>query len=438
MDYINEFLNFIKESKTVYHAAFNIEKILISSGYEKIYENEKWNLKKSGKYFITRNNASVLAFTIPSDLSNLSFNITAAHLDSPTFKLKPNFKLDEKKYQKLNTEVYGSPIFHTWMDKGLDVAGRVFVKENDKIVPKLFSFDKAVAMIPNLPIHYNKNVNKGVELNPQTDLVPIISDKDNIEINLLDEVAKKLNINKNNILSYDLFLSVIERGYIVGINNDFIMAPQIDNLECSFGLTKALINSKNNKSINIMALFDSEEVGSKTRDGADSLLLKDTTERIAFNLGLNNEEYKIALANSFIVSADNAQGYNPNFANKYDATNSCFLNSGIVIKNAARASYTTDGLSSAYFKEICKNANVKYQDTTNRSDILGGSTLGAISLSSVSIPSVDIGLAQLAMHSSFETAGTKDLYYLINGIKEFYDTHLNNNKDGELSYELCR
>ncbi len=437
MKFVNDFLKFLNDSKTAFHACFNIEKILIDNGFIKLSENEKWNLKE-GKYFISRNNASILAFTIPSNLNELSYNITAAHLDSPTFKLKPNFKLDEKRYNRLNTEVYGGPIYNTWMDRGLDIAGRVFVKEDNKIVSKLFSFDRAVALIPNLPIHYNREVNKGVALNPQIDLIPLIGDKENIDVNLLDEIAKKLKIEKNNILSYDLFLSLLERGYLAGINNDFIMAPQIDNLECSYALTKALIDSKNNKSINVLALFDSEEIGSRTRDGAGSTLLKDALERISYDLGLNLEEHKIALANSFIVSADNAQGYHPNYPSKYDPTNASYLNSGIVIKNAARGSYTTDALSSSYFKEICKNACAKYQDNTNRSDVPGGSTLGAISLGLVSIPSVDIGLAQLAMHSSFETAGAYDLDDLIKAIKEFYDTHLTNNKDGELSYELCR
>ena len=437
MNNINEVLKYLNTSKTAFHACSNVEDILLKNNFTKLAENEKWNLKE-GKYFISRNNASIVAFTIPSKLDELSYNITAAHLDSPTFKLKPNFKLDEKRFNRLNVEVYGGPIYNTWMDRGLDIAGRVFIKENGKIVPKLFSFDRAVALIPNLPIHYNREVNKGVPLNPQIDLVPLIGDKENQDINLLDEIAKVLKVEKNNILSYDLFLSLLERGYLAGINNDFIMAPQIDNLECSFGLTKALIESKNNKSVNVMALFDSEEIGSRTRDGAGSTLLKDIIERISYSLGLNSEEHKIALANSFIVSADNAQGYHPNYPSKYDPTNAVQLNSGIVIKNAARGSYTTDALSSAYFKEICVNAKAKYQDNTNRSDVPGGSTLGAISLGLVSIPSVDIGLAQLAMHSAFETAGAKDLDDLIKAIKEFYDTHLTNNKDGELSYELCR
>ena len=438
MNYVNEFLEFLKDSKTAFHAAKNIEDILIKNNFIKLSENEKWNLEKGKRYFLTRNNASVLAFSIPSNLNELSYNITAAHLDSPTFKLKPNFKMDEKRFNRLNTEVYGGPIFNTWMDRGLDIAGRVFIKENGKIKPVLFSFDKPVALIPNLPIHYNRGVNKGVELNPQIDLVPLIADKNNIDVNLLDEIAKKFNVGKNDILSFNLYLSLLERGYLAGINNDFIMAPQIDNLECSFALMKSLIESKNNKSINVMALFDSEEIGTSTRDGAGSTLLKDALERISFNLGLNQEEHKIALANSFIISADNAQGYHPNYPSKYDPTNASYLNSGIVIKNAARGSYTTDALSSAYFKEICVNAKAKYQDNTNRSDVPGGSTLGAISLGLVSIPSVDIGLAQLAMHSSFETAGASDLEDLVKAIKEFYNSHLTNNKDGELSYELCK
>ena len=213
---------------------------------------------------------------------------------------------------------------------------------------------------------------------------------------------------------------------------------EIDNLECSYGLIKAIIEAKESKAINVCALFDSEEIGSRTRDGAGSTLLSDIVERISFSLGYDLEEHKIALANSFIISADNAQGYNPNYPSKYDPLNACYLNSGIVIKNAARGSYTTDAFSNAYFKQICKASNAPYQDNTNRSDIPGGSTLGAISLSSVSIPSVDIGLAQLAMHSAYETAGVKDLDYLIDAIKAFYSSNILSNMDGDLDYEIRR
>ena len=425
---MKDFLSFLKTSYTAFHAANNICEILDENGFIKINESDKWNLKENGKYYFTRNSSSVIAFTIPANLDELSYNITAAHLDSPTFKLKPNFKMVKSKYEILNTEVYGGAIYNTWFDRPLNIAGRVMVKNGNKIETKLFSFDKAICMIPNLPIHYNRDVNNGVSLNPQVDTLPIVSM--NLEDDLLDLMAKKLNCKKDDILSFDLYLALLDRGCYAGINDEFIMAPQIDNLECSHTLIDALISSNNSKSVNVCALFDNEEIGSRTRQGAASTILSTALERIAISLNKSKEEYLCSLANSFFVSADNAQGYNPAHPEKFDPTNDCHINGGIVIKNAARGSYTTDGASLAYFKMLCDLVGAKYQLNTNRSNIPGGSTLGAISLSSVSIPSIDIGLAQLAMHSAYETAGSYDIAELKKAIVKFYNTHLKSVSDG--------
>ena len=286
-------------------------------------------------------------------------------------------------------------------------------------------------MIPNCSIHYYPELNKGVQLNPQIDLLPILgTDKPD----LYKLIADKYNIAKDDIISSDLYLSVIDRGMIVGANNEFIMAPQIDNLECSFGCLKAFIESNNNQSINVCALFDNEETGSRTRQGAASTILDNVLQRAMQSLGKNYEDYQVALASSFIVSADNAHAYHPNYPGKYDQTNACHMNKGIVVKNAARGSYSTDGLTLAYFKSICEEVNALYQLNTNRSDIPGGSTLGCISLGHVSIHSVDIGLPQLAMHSAYETAGTKDLDELVKALKCFYSKKLKATKDGNLEF----
>ncbi len=427
---MEKLLKFIKQSPTAFHAARNIENELIDNGFEKLNESDKWNLKAGSKYFITRNSSSIIAFTIPNDLSSLSFNITAAHLDSPTFKLKPNFTINAGKYKKLNIEIYGGPILNTWMDRPLNIAGRVIVKENG-LKTKLISFDKPMAIIPNCSIHYYPELNKGVALNAAIDLLPIISDSN---IDLMSLISKRLNIEEKNIVSFDLYLAILDRGTLGGANNEFLMAPQIDNLECAYATFESFIKSENNKSINVLAEFDNEEIGSRTRQGASSTMLKDILERISFSLGKNKEEHYMSLANSFIVSADNAQGFHPNYPQKYDATNAVYLNQGIVIKNAARGSYSTDGMSLAYFKSICEMADAKYQMNTNRSDILGGSTLGVVSISNVSIPSVDIGLAQLAMHSALETAGACDYKELVKALTKFYETHLLIKKDGEFVF----
>ncbi|MGM9970333.1 MAG: M18 family aminopeptidase [Anaeroplasma sp.] len=429
-----EFLDFLKKTPTAFHAVEEFKKELINNDFIELYEGQKWVLEHNKKYFFTRNQSSIVAFTIPANIDSLSFNISAAHTDSPTFKLKPNFSLDKGKYAMLNTEVYGGPILNTWMDRPLNIAGRIVYKENNAIVSKLISFDKPMAIIPNCSIHYYRELNKGVSLNPQIDLVPLVSIKNNEQTNLLSLAAEKLKINVDDIISHDLYLALLERGTLGGLNNEFIMAPQIDNLECSYACVKAILAAYNEASVNVCILFDNEEIGSMTRQGAGSKMLADTLERISYSLGLNQEEHKIALTNSFIVSADNAQGFHPNYSQKYDPTNSVYMNEGIVIKNAARGSYTTDAVSQAYFRTICELAGAKYQLNTNRSDVPGGSTLGAISLGNVSIHSVDIGLPQIAMHSAYETTGRYDLDELVKALNKFYSMHLQVSKDGTLVF----
>lgn len=430
---MKKFLEFIKDTPTAFHAARKFKDILRNHNFIELSENEPWNLIPGGKYFIGRNMSSLVAFVLPKK-NPVSFNITAAHLDSPTFKLKPNFTLEKGRYLKLNTEVYGGPIYSTWMDRPLGIAGRLIVKTEDGIQAVLVNLDEPLALIPNLPIHYNRNANKGVELNPQVDMLPILADQAHGNLKLYDFIAQKLNLKPEDILSSDLYLTNLDRGCLAGLNKEFIMAPQIDNLECSYGLIEGLLQSVPKASINVCALFDNEEIGSSTIQGADGTMLADLLKRIGLALHMTEEEYMRLIANSFMVSADNAQGFHPNYPGKYDETNACYLNEGIVIKNAARGSYSTDALSSAYFQSICKQAKVKVQLNTNRSDILGGSTLGAISVRHISIPSVDIGLAQLAMHSSYETAGRYDLADFITAITVFYSNTLNHTKEEKILF----
>lgn len=430
---MKKLLDFIEKSPTAFHAASNLEEMLKKQGFITLSESQKWDLNPGCGYYFTRNSSSVVAFRIPKNVTDISYHITAAHLDSPALKLKPNFTLESGRYLKLNTEVYGGPILNTWMDRPLNIAGRVIVKDKG-LKTKLISFDKPMAIIPNCSIHYYPELNKGVALNAQVDLLPIYCDTKEKRIDLYDLVANKLNINKEDIISSDLYLAILDRGCLGGANNEFLMAPQIDNLECAYATMQGFIQGENENAINVVAEFDNEETGSRTRQGAASMMLADVLERISYSLGLSSEEHKMALASSFIVSADNAHAFHPNYPSKYDPTNAVYMNEGIVIKSAARGSYTTDALSLAYFKSICDASGVKYQMNTNRSDVMGGSTLGAISLSNVSILSIDIGVAQLAMHSAFETAGSKDLEFLINALKRFYESSFKINKDGNLEF----
>lgn len=418
---MKEFLKFIENTPTAFHAAKAIKSKLLQEGFIELKENEIWSFKNGGKYFFGRNMSSLVAFVLPKGQPQ-AFNITAAHLDSPTFKLKPNFTIERNHFVKLNTEVYGGPIYTTWMDRPLGIAGRVIIQKNNQLEAHLVNIRKPIAVIPNMPIHYNREVNKGVELNPQVDMLPLIGDRSFGDCDLYSFVASELGIAKESILSSDLYLTNLDRGCFVGLNEEYIMGPQLDNLECSYGLIEGLLQAEPLTTINVCVLFDNEEIGSSTMQGAGGNMLELALKRISYTLGLNEEEYLKLLANSFIVSADNAQGVHPNHIEKFDETNACYLNGGIVIKNAARGSYSTDAMSSAYFQKLCKSAGVQFQLNTNRSDILGGSTLGVISLRHISIPSVDIGLAQLAMHSAYETAGSYDLKELIKVIKKFYET----------------
>lgn len=415
-------LEFLSSSKSAYHAIENLKSMLDEAGFQRLDEGKHWNLQLGKKYYIIRNDASIVAFTTPREIDFVKFNIVAAHSDSPTFKLKPNFKYNKGKYNMLNTEVYGGPIFSTWMDRPLDIVGRVLVKEKNKIKSKLVSFDKPMAIIPNSPIHFYPELNTGAKLNPQVDLIPLFS-MDN-EKGLLSYVAEKLEVAEDEILGYDLYLATLDKATIGGANDEFIYSPRIDNLECSYAIINNLINSSTRKNaLNFGVVFNNEEVGSLTREGAASGFLADTINRVSHQLGLDDERYRVALANSFIISADNAQGFHPNYPQNYDPTNDCHMGGGVVIKSSARGAYTTDGYSGAILVDLCKRHDVKYQFTTNRSDKRGGSTLGAISLSHLSIPSVDIGLAQLAMHSSLETALKADFDELEKLVLTFYNNN---------------
>ncbi len=421
MNNVNKFLDFLKTSTNPYEAVLSLKKIMLEKGFEELNEFEVWKLEKGKKYFVTRNNSSIIGFTMPTVLDDLSFNMSAAHTDSPTFKIKPfNNIAIQKKYSMLNTEVYGGPIFSSFFDRPLSISGRMFVKNNDSIDEVNVNFDKDLLVIPNECIHFNRDVNSGKNYNPQVDLLPLLGESKTLD----DLLVESYNVKKENILSYDLTLYSRYRGSVIGAENEYFLAPQIDDLESAYGLFKGFVEADNKDSVNVCIAFDNEEVGSETKQGAESTFLIDTLNRIKDALDLSNEEFKVALAKSLMISCDNAHAVHPNDQAKTDQLNKVFMNEGIVVKHNANQHYATDAYSESIFKSILSKANIKYQDFTNRSDVRGGGTLGAISTTQVSVPTVDIGLAQLAMHSCIETAGTKDLTYLIDGIKAFYNTHL--------------
>lgn len=414
---MEKLIKFLDNSYTCFHAISNLEKELINAGFIKLNESKKWNIEPEKKYYIIRNASSIIAIKIPSNIKDVGFNIVASHSDSPCYKLKPNATINDVRnnYTKLNTEGYGGMIATTWLDRPLGIAGRVFVEKNDEIKEELITLEETL-VIPNVAIHLSKDQT----LNPQIDMLPLLGEANNS----FESVLSKYVDGK--VLSNDLFLYNKEKAMLSGLNNEYLMSGRLDDLECAYTSVEALIKS-NPSNIAVCAVFNNEEVGSTSANGADSQFLVDTLNRIADALSFDIYQ---ALALSFIISADNAHAVHPNHPEKSDSTNMVYMNKGVVVKHQASLRYTTDALSEAIFKKICNLIDVPYQDYTNRSDMRGGSTLGAISQSHLSIPSVDIGLAQLAMHSIYETCGVKDIEYMVKVLNKFYDIKLkkNNNK----------
>lgn len=416
-------LEFIKKSPSVFHAIEAIKNELEKEGFEELSESKKWNLERGKKYYVTRNYSSIIAFKIGENVEDYSFNIVASHSDSPSFKIKDNYKIESNnKYIQLNTEKYGGMIYSTWFDRPLSVSGRIVIKNEDNIETRLVNIDRDLVIIPNIAIHMNKDVNSSMKYNEQVDLLPLYGSMKDID-SFMDVVSEYAGVDKESILSSDLFLYNRMEPSIWGGSEEFISSSKLDNLQCAYATLKGFINGNNTKSINVYCCFDNEEVGSETKQGASSTFLEDVLKRINNNLGKTNEDYLCALASSFMISADNAHAVHPNHPEKSDPINRVYMNEGIVIKHNANQKYTTDAVSSAVFQSLCQASNVPYQHYTNRSDMAGGSTLGNIASLNVSVNTVDIGLAQLAMHSSYETSGIMDTYFMVKVIEEFFNSH---------------
>ena len=431
--YINELIDFIYKSPVAYNAISTIKSYLLKEGFIELYESNSFDLKLGNKYFVTRNGTSIIAFTIPNEVNEYGFNIIASHSDSPCFKVKPNTDLKTGVYHKVSVEPYGGMICSSWFDRPLSLAGRVIVKEENMIIEKEVNIDRPLLSIVNVPIHMNRTINDGYKYNMAIDMQPLLTQE--IEkVDLKGLLAKEMNLVKENIINYDLYICNKEKGYVFGLNNEYFSSPRIDNLECAFTSLKGFLKGTNKRNINVYACFDNEEVGSGTRQGADSSFLEDTLRRINEELGFNESKYLRAVSSSLMVSADNAHALHPNHPELYDGLNNVLMNKGIVIKVNAAQSYATDGLSSALFTSILDKVNVPYQYFTNRADLRGGGTLGNISSKHVSMMCVDMGLPQLAMHSSNETAGVKDVDYAIKAFEKYYSVSIIN-KNGSFIIE---
>ncbi|MBE5838291.1 M18 family aminopeptidase [Butyrivibrio sp.] len=418
-DITNKMLDFIDASPTCFHVVDNLKKELVKNGYVELSEKEEWNLKAKGKYFVTRNDSSIISFRIPKK-DFKGFYMIASHSDSPSFKIKENPEMEAAgAYVKLNVERYGGMLCAPWFDRPLSVAGRVFVKGKKGIESRLVNVDRDLVMLPSLAIHMNREANDGYKYNAQTDMLPIFGDEASKD-SFFDVIAKSAGVKKDDILSHDLFLYNRVKWTTWGANNEYISCSRLDDQECVYSSFDGFLKGKEKENVPVHCVFDNEEVGSGTKQGAASTFLKATLVRINECLGRTTEQYYTALANSFMVSADNAHAVHPNHIEKADPVNRPVMNKGIVIKYNANQKYTTDAFSAAFFKNVCEKAKVPYQTFTNRSDTVGGSTLGNISTTQVAVDTVDIGLAQLAMHSPYESAGAKDPEYLAKASKEFY------------------
>ena len=418
-----QLLDFIEKSPSPFHVIENMKNELDNSGFEELKENKRWNIKNGGAYYVTRNDSSIIAFKIPEN-DFRAFNIMASHSDSPSFKIKenPEMKVDNK-YVKLNVEKYGGMIMSPWFDRPLSAAGRILVKNDDCIESINVDIDRDLFVIPNLAIHMNREINEGYKYNAQKDMLPLFAGE-NTEIKFADILAEAAKVNKDDIIATDMFLYNRQRSSIWGADNEFMSCTKLDDLQCAFSSLKGFIKSHNDNAVAVHCVFDNEEVGSGTKQGAASTFLKDTLSRINSCLGKDEENLKVAIASSFMVSADNAHAVHPNYSDKTDPTNRPYVNGGVVIKHSANQKYTTDAVSCAVMKSICEKAGVPCQMFHNRSDMLGGSTLGNISNSQVALNTVDIGVAQLAMHSPYETGGVKDTLYLIKAAEQFYSSNI--------------
>ena len=412
---------FLEGSPSCFHAIENMKNILSEEHFEQLQENRKWHVQPGGRYFVTRNSSSLIAFTVPEH-GFKGMRIIASHGDSPTFKIKENPELEtDSHYIRLNVERYGGMLCAPWFDRPLSVAGRVIVKDPDSgtFVSRLVNIDRDLVLIPNLAIHMNREANNGYKYNAQKDMLPLYGDL-TAKGTFMKTAAEAAGVSEEDILGHDLFLYNREKASIWGASEEFISCGRLDDLQCAFASLKGFLAGDRQEYMAIHCVLDNEEVGSGTKQGAASTFLYDTLTRIHTSLGLSQEDYLIHLADSFMISADNAHAVHPAHTDKADPANRPYINGGIVIKFSASQKYCTDGVSAAIFRDLCQRAGVPVQTFVNRSDMAGGSTLGNISNTQVALNTVDIGLPQLAMHSPYETAGVKDTGYLIRAAEEFF------------------
>ncbi len=420
---------YIGHSPTPYHAVSHTAQILSEAGFLPLLECDRWELRRGQGYYVTRNGSSLIAFRVP-DHDYAGFMMTASHCDSPCFKIRENAESADAAYVRLSTEKYGGMLCATWMDRPLSIAGRVAVRTEKGFAVRTVDLKEPCAVIPSVAIHMNRQANEGASYNPAVDMIPLYGTNE-CQNTFRTRIAREAGVREEDLLSSDLFLYNPQQGTEY---NGLICAPRLDDLQCAFGALTAFLQAKSADNIPVYCLFDNEEVGSQSKQGAASTFLPDVLSRIASGLGTDADALRQKIAHSFLVSCDNAHAVHPNHPEYTDKNHTVHLNGGIVIKYNANQRYTTDALSAAVFRLICEEAAVPCQNYVNRADMPGGSTLGNIANTQVSLNTVDIGLPQLAMHSACETAGASDTAYLIRALTVFYRKSLRMQDDG--SYQL--
>ena len=416
---------FIKASVSPYHAVRESVRLLDAAGFVRLEEAHPWSIRPGDRCYVTRNGSSLIAFCVPEgDVAGVM--IAAAHSDSPTFCIKENAELCGKNYVRLSTEKYGGMICPSWLDRPLSVAGRVLVSAPGGAETRLVDLEDAAAVIPNVAIHLTRNSSDGLKYDPAVDMIPLFGAASSAG-SFRERIAEACGAYVDDITAADLSLYVPEDGVEWG---DFISAPRLDDLQCAFAALRGFIDANESDALSICCLFDNEEVGSTTKQGAASTFLSDVFERICEALGMSADDKRRIVASGMMLSCDNAHAVHPNHPELSDGNHAAVMNGGVVIKHNANQKYTTDAVSGGLFRLICKEAGVPVQDYANRADIPGGSTLGNISQTKLSLNTVDIGLAQLAMHSAFETAGADDTEYMVRAIRTFFSHTLFCEADG--------
>ena len=423
-EHAEKLLQLVEEGTSPFHVTAGVERQLLEAGFRKLEFGRDWNLENGGKYYFIHNGSSLAAFTLGKKfVYGDSFRIAAAHTDFPGLRIKTRPEMKKEGYRQLNAEIYGGAILNTWLDRPLSAAGRVALRSEDVFHPEIryVDFKKPFLTIPNLAIHINREVNKGVELNKQKDMLPVVGlGEGEEEAFFLDYLAGELRVEKEDILEYELGLYNTDTGDFLGMNDEFVSSPRLDNLTSVQAVTTALLEGEREDGVNVAVFFDHEEIGSSTKQGAGSVFLSSVLERILLSFGRGREKFLETFSDSMLLSVDVGHALHPNYADKNDPTNKNILGKGICIKESSTQSYATDCEAVAVIQQICESQKIPFQKFVNRSDGTSGSTLGSIASAFLPVKTVDIGVPLLAMHSSRELMGTADQESLVRAVKAFY------------------